>query len=99
MSAEDYRREDQKVVQASMFFSQLTYICRGSKSDTIKGKISGSNELLRNREEFYFEKKKEKKKKKRWKSFFFLFFLFFFLCEMEEFMKCIYIGKNHRVHQ
>ena len=78
MSAEDYRREDQKVVQASMFFSQLTYICRGSKSDTIKGKINGSNELLRKREEFCFEKKKKK---------------------MEEFMKCIYIGKNHRVHQ
>ena len=81
MSAEDYRREDQKVVQASMFFSQLTYICRGSKSDTIKGKIIGSNELLRKREEFCLGKKKKKERK------------------MEEFMKCIYMGKNHRVHQ
>ena len=61
-------------VQASMFFSQLTYICRGSKSDTIKGKINGSNELLRKREEFCFGQKKGK---------------------MEEFMKCIYMGKNH----
>ena len=76
MIAEDYKGEDQKVVQASNFFSQLTYICRGSKSDTIKGKINGSNELLRKREEFYFGKKEEEEK-------------------MEDFMKCIYMGKNH----
>ena len=75
MIAEDYKGEDQKVVQASNFFSQLTYICRGSKSDTIKGKINGSNELLRKREEFYFGKKEEE--------------------NMEDFMKCIYMGKNH----
>ena len=58
MLTEDYRGEDQKVVQASMFFS-LTYICRGSKSYTIKGKINGSNKLLRKREEFCFGKKKK----------------------------------------
>ena len=65
MSAEDYRREGQIVVQASMFFSQLTCICRGSKSDTIKGKVNGSNELLRKRENFCFGKKKKKKKRRK----------------------------------
>ena len=56
-------------IQASMFFSQLTYIYRGSKLDTIKWKINGSNELLRKREEFCFGKKKKERWKSLWNAF------------------------------